>query len=82
MHRGPYTNDITRLEGGGLPKGDVSPYAYLVKWVTRGRGQKSQKIGDINGWPPNKFLSIEFSTFTTVLSDIILSAENPKLKVP
>ena len=39
-------------------------------------------MGDINGWPPNKLLSIEFSTFTTVLSDIILSAENPKLKVP
>ena len=48
-----------------------------------GRGQKSQKMGDIiNGWPPNKFLSIEFSTFTIVLSDIILSAKNPKLKVP
>ena len=30
---------------GSLPKGDVTPYAYLVKWVTR--GQKSQKIGDI-----------------------------------
>ena len=33
--------------GGDLPKGDISPYAYLVKWVTRGRGQKSQNIGDI-----------------------------------
>ena len=28
---------------GDLPKGDVTPYAYLVKLVTRGRGQKSQK---------------------------------------
>ena len=42
-----------------------------------------KKMGDIiNGWPPNKFLSIEFNTFTIVLSDIILSAKNPKLKVP
>ena len=23
---------------GDLPKGDITPYAYLVKWVTRRRG--------------------------------------------
>ena len=23
---------------GDFPKGDITPYAYLVKWVTRGRG--------------------------------------------
>ena len=31
---------------GDLPKGEVTPQAYLVKWVTRGergRGQTSQK---------------------------------------
>ena len=51
----------------------------------KGKGgvKNLKKMGDIiNGWPPNKFLSIEFSTFTIVLSDIILSAKNPKLKVP
>ena len=40
---------------GDLPKGDITPLAYLVKWVTRGerpRGQKSQKMGDIiYRWP-------------------------------
>ena len=30
-----------------LPKGDVTPYVYLLKWMTRGRGQQSQKMGDI-----------------------------------
>ena len=31
-----------------LPKGDIAPKAYLVKWVTRGReGSKISKIGDI-----------------------------------
>ena len=33
---------------GDLPKGDVTPYTYFAKWVTRaGRGQKSQKMGDV-----------------------------------
>ena len=33
---------------GDLPKGDITPYAYLVKWVTRRRGvQKPQKRGDV-----------------------------------
>jgi len=39
---------------GDLPKGDVTPQAFLVKWVTRVRrgSQKSQKMGDIiYGWP-------------------------------
>ena len=33
---------------GDLPKGDNSPWSYLVKWVTRGReGSKiSKKLGD------------------------------------
>ena len=31
-----------------LPKGDIAPKAYLVKWVTRGReGSKISKIGDV-----------------------------------
>ena len=34
---------------GGLPKGDVTPYVYLLIkwWQGGGRGQKSQKIDDI-----------------------------------
>ena len=32
--------------GRGLPKGDISPEAYLVKWVTRGNeGSKISKDG-------------------------------------
>ena len=37
-----------RREGDDLPKGDVTPYDYLVKWVTRGR-RKGSKISK-NGW--------------------------------
>ena len=47
-------NDVTRLGGrGDLPKGDITPEVYLVKWMTRGEmDQKSQNMGDINnGWP-------------------------------
>ena len=29
--------------GRGLPKGDISLYAYLVKWVTWGAGAKNLK---------------------------------------
>ena len=45
----------TQAEGGGeLPKGNITPLAYLVKWV--GRIQKSQKMGDIvYGRPPTRF---------------------------
>ena len=42
----PSINDVTHLGGrGNLPKGDVTPSAYLVKWVTR--YQKFQKMGDV-----------------------------------
>ena len=35
---GPSINDVTHLGGrGNLQKGEVSPYAYLVKRVTMGR---------------------------------------------
>ena len=34
---GASINDATHLEGGDLPKGEVTSLAYLVKWVTRGR---------------------------------------------
>ena len=46
---GPSINDITHLRGeGDLSKGDISPYAYLIKWVIRRReGLNSQKMGDI-----------------------------------
>ena len=48
MDNGPSMIEVTNLGGkGDLPKCEVTPYAYLVKWVTRGRGQKSQKRGDI-----------------------------------
>ena len=53
LYVGPSINDVTHLWGrGDLPKGEVTPQAYLVKWVTRGeRGQKSQKMSDvIYGW--------------------------------
>ena len=36
IHKGPSINDATHLgEIADLPKGDVSPFVYLVKWVTR-----------------------------------------------
>ena len=36
--KGPSINDVTHLGGrGDLPKDDVTPFSYLVKWVTRGR---------------------------------------------
>ena len=44
---GSYINDVTHLGGMvDLPKGDVTPKAYLVKWVIRGReGPKILKNG-------------------------------------
>ena len=43
----PSINDVTHLGGrGDLSKGDVTPYAYLVKLVTRGKeGSKISKNG-------------------------------------
>ena len=45
--KGPSINDVTHLWGrGDLPKGDVTPKASLVKWVTKGReGSKISKNG-------------------------------------
>ena len=50
--RGPSINDATHLgRKGDLPKGDVTTYAYLVKWVTRGRdGSKISKNGCHHLW--------------------------------
>ena len=41
--KGPSKNDVTHLGGrGDLPKDDVTPFSYLVKWVTGGgKGKKS-----------------------------------------
>ena len=38
LHWRPSINDVTHFVGkeGDQPKGDIIPYAYLVKWVTRG----------------------------------------------
>ena len=37
---GPSINDVTHIGGReDLPKGDVNPYAHLVKWETRGKGR-------------------------------------------
>ena len=49
---GPSINDVNHLWGrGGLPKGDITSWAYLVKWVTRGRdGSKISKNGWHNLW--------------------------------
>ena len=36
--KGQSINDVTHLGGrGDLPKGDITPFSYLVKWVTGGR---------------------------------------------
>ena len=44
-----------------LPKGDITPLAYLVKWVKMGKdGSKTHKMGDIiYGWPLMKILNCE-----------------------
>ena len=46
-------NEKSAILGKSYLVGDITPLAYLVKLVTReGRGQKSQKMGDIiYGWP-------------------------------
>ena len=57
--------------GGGrdVPKGDISP-AYLVKWMTWGRGQKSQKMGEvICEWPLRSISSS--TTFLFLESDLL-----------
>ena len=49
IHLGPSINDITHLGGRGIcQKVKLFHKPIYVKWVTRGgRGQKSQKMGDI-----------------------------------
>ena len=54
MDNGPSMIEVTNLGGrGDVPKCEVTPYAYLVKWVTRvGEGSKISQKGDIiYAWP-------------------------------
>ena len=54
MDNGPSINEVTNLEEeGGFAKGEATPYAYLIKWVTKGReGSKISKKGEIiYAWP-------------------------------
>ena len=79
-HLGPPINDVTHLWGrGDLPKGEVTPQAYLVKIVTRGEreGSNISKISIIyNLYNEN---SSKFYTFLHLLCNQMWNFLNYKI---